>query len=132
MDKIGAKTLSGMLVGYSQQAGGTWSGDLLIADWDELERAETAGVIRVVRVAAQEVIAAEPFRYPLADGTCRQHRARRHRSSAQLWPDVPTGDVQETAKELSHEMQVAGGDPRLESGDTKDCPICDSGRFHIR
>ena len=118
MANIGAKTLSGLFVGYSQEASGTWSGDLLIADWGDLERAETAGEVHVWRVAAKEVLAAEPFRYPLADGTCRQpagktgerYQTIRYRGGAQLWPDAPTGDVHDSAQELSPDQQTAGGD----------------------
>ena len=34
--------LSGIFLGYEQQAGGGWSGNLLLADWDDIENAEAA------------------------------------------------------------------------------------------
>jgi hypothetical protein len=43
--KFGDKTLAGVFLGYEQHAGGGWSGDLLIADWEEIENAENASEI---------------------------------------------------------------------------------------
>ena len=54
--KYGAKTLSGIFTGYDQQAGGSWSGDVWLADWDDLEQAETAGGIKLKRVGAKEIV----------------------------------------------------------------------------
>ena len=45
-----------MFIGYDQKAGGSWSGDLLVVDWDELENAETAAEIHVKRIGAKEVL----------------------------------------------------------------------------
>jgi hypothetical protein len=36
---FGNKTLDGIFLGYQQQAGGGWSGDLLILDWEEIRDA---------------------------------------------------------------------------------------------
>ena len=55
MHKFGVKTLSGAFVGYLQQAGGGWSGDLVIADWEEIENAETASEIYTKRFKTAEV-----------------------------------------------------------------------------
>ena len=38
--KFGDKLLAGIFMGYDQRAGGGWSGDLLVVDWEELENAE--------------------------------------------------------------------------------------------
>ncbi len=35
--KVGAKVVSGVFVGYVQQDGGGWAGDLLVFDWDEIQ-----------------------------------------------------------------------------------------------
>ena len=32
-----SKVLSGVLLGYDQQEGGGWSGDLLVLDWEDIE-----------------------------------------------------------------------------------------------
>ena len=36
---FGSKVLSGIFLGYEQQEGGGWSGDLLVLDWEEIENA---------------------------------------------------------------------------------------------
>ena len=38
--QFGKNVLSGIFLGYDQQEGGGWSGDLLILDWEEIENAE--------------------------------------------------------------------------------------------
>ena len=38
--QLGSKVLSGIFLGYDQKAGGGWSGDLLVADWDQMKIAE--------------------------------------------------------------------------------------------
>ena len=53
--KFGLKTISSVFVGCDQRAGGNWSGDYLIADWDEIEQAETAREIHVHRVKETNV-----------------------------------------------------------------------------
>ena len=52
---FGSKVLAGIFLGYSQQAGGGWSGDLLIADWEEVASAQAFTDIHVKRLKAQEV-----------------------------------------------------------------------------
>ena len=48
--KYGNKTLSGVFIGYDQRAGGDWSGDYLVVDWEELEQAGNAREVHVKRV----------------------------------------------------------------------------------
>ena len=79
-DKYGPKTLSGIFVGYDQQAGGSWSGDLRVADWDDLEQAESAASVRIRRIGAKEVVYTKPFRFPLAEGICKQPSTRTKRT----------------------------------------------------
>ena len=84
--------LSGIFVGYDQRAGGSWSEDIRIVDWDELEQAETAGEVHVKRIAWKEVTVLTPFRFPLATGDCKQpafrtsakHPARDRRKTARV------------------------------------------------
>ena len=72
---FGPKTLSGIFIGYSQEAGGSWNGDLLIAEWFAIENAERAGAIHVQRIKAKEVVVMKldgKFRFPLQAGDLRQ------------------------------------------------------------
>ena len=52
---FGMKLLAGIFVGYAQQAGGGWTGDLFIADWQQIEQAEYSTDIHIKRFKAEEV-----------------------------------------------------------------------------
>ena len=54
LHKFSAKTLQGIFMGYYQQAGGGWSGDLFIIDIDELEEAEDAADVYIKKLKAEE------------------------------------------------------------------------------
>ena len=41
LTSFGAGMLSGVFIGYEQHAGGGWTGDLMVADWDEIEKPRT-------------------------------------------------------------------------------------------
>ena len=72
---MGEKTLPGLFWGYEQQAGGGWSGDVLIVDWDELDDATATGNVHVKRFKAAEVWPHKyqgKFRFPLAEGELDQ------------------------------------------------------------
>ena len=65
MHKFGKKTLSGIVAGYVQQAGGYWNGDVLVIDWDELDQAETVreraeNGVTLRRVKAKEIVVHHP------------------------------------------------------------------------
>ena len=51
----GEKQLSGIFIGYAQNAGGSWNGDLLVVNWHALEAAERASEVYVQRIKAKEV-----------------------------------------------------------------------------
>ena len=73
--KYRSKMLQGIFLGYYQQAGGGWSGDLLFADSEQIDEAESVSDIWVKRLKAQEVIPVKKndnFVFPLAQGTIRQ------------------------------------------------------------
>ena len=53
--QFGKKMLSGIFIGYVQQAGGGWTGDLYIADWQQIEQAEYSTDIHIKRFKAEEV-----------------------------------------------------------------------------
>ena len=57
LSKFGTKVLQGVFLGYHQRAGGAWTGDLLFADWSQIEEAENARDIHVKRQSAKEVFA---------------------------------------------------------------------------
>ena len=113
--KFGDKTLSGVFIGYAQQAGGGWSGDLIIADWEEIENADTASEIYPKRFKAAEITVikqGEQFCFPLAEGNLRQpgdllpHKQRRrkqHRKEdvAETKAEEDTATVNEP--EVDHE-----------------------------
>ena len=44
LHQFGSKVLSGIFLGYEQQEGGGWSGDLLVLDWEEIENAEHSNI----------------------------------------------------------------------------------------
>ena len=80
---FGSKRLSGIFVGYEQQAGGGWSGDLLIADWEQIENAEMHSQIHSKKFKAAEVEAVKignNFRFPLAEGVLRQPGSDSHKN----------------------------------------------------
>jgi hypothetical protein len=67
LHQFGSKVLSGIFVGYDQQAGGGWSGDLLVVDWDQVEIAEHFNDIYIKRFKAAEVEAikvSDKYRFP--------------------------------------------------------------------
>ena len=79
LHKFGSKVLSGVFLGYVQRAGGGWTGDLLVADWENMESAETAYEVYEWRVKAEEVFVEKPvgdFIFPIADGSLRQPGVR--------------------------------------------------------
>ena len=73
--RFGVKMLPGLFLGYEQQAGGGWSGDLWIVDQEEIAKAEHSYEVYPKRLKAAEV---EPvlqdgqFTFPLADGSLAQ------------------------------------------------------------
>ena len=75
LPQFGSNNLEGIFVGYSQQAGGGWDGDLLIVDWHELEEAEFQYEVKVKRFKEQEVTVlkfGDKFRFPLAECALKQ------------------------------------------------------------
>ena len=81
LHQFGSKLLSGIFLGYEQQEGGGWSGDLLVLDWEEIEQAEHFSDIHIKRFKASEVETSKlsgKFRFPLAEGLIRQPGSERH------------------------------------------------------
>ena len=67
--QFGKKVLPGLFLGYALCAGGIWKGDVLIADFEELETMD-ASEIHAKRLNAKEVIFPKQgeFICPIADG----------------------------------------------------------------
>ena len=76
LHQLGPKTLPGIFVGYDTQAGGNWSEDLIIVDWDEMDRAERVSEITTKRFHHKEIrpimTASNQFKFPLIDGELNQ------------------------------------------------------------
>ena len=73
--KFGDKRLPGIFLGYEQQARGGFSGDLLVADWDEIQEAESFSEIYSKRFKGGEVFPAmqdDNFKFLVAEGNLRQ------------------------------------------------------------
>ena len=82
--KFGDKMLPGIFLGYDQQAGGGWSGDLLLADQEELAAADSVSDVYIRRIPQKEVeviLVGGKWVFPLAVGSLQQ----------------PTGGVKEKA-----------------------------------
>ena len=67
--QFGKNVLPGLFLGYALYAGGTWKGDALVADLEELETMD-ASEIYSKRLNAKEVIFPKQgeFIFPIADG----------------------------------------------------------------
>ena len=72
--KMGPQLLRGIFIGYDDRSGGSWSGDLLIVDWEELEDAETTSEVYTKRFKAAEMFSekVDGYCFPCAEGDLRQ------------------------------------------------------------
>ncbi len=68
----GAKTRSGIFMGYAQYKGGEWSGDVWIADWELMEKATHPTYIKPTKIPRAQVeipkLSNGHFRFPIAEG----------------------------------------------------------------
>jgi len=103
--QFGSKMLLGIFLGYDQQEGGGWSGDLLLLDWEELEHADHFSDVHIKRFKAAEVTAIKIgtlFRFPLAEGvlsqpdSSRRQSPRRRRDSSNS-SGAPGGEAEDPA-----------------------------------
>ena len=70
------KILPGLFLGYALYAGRIWKGDVLIADFEELETMDTSEIYSK-KLNAKEVIFHKEdgeFMFPVADGRIKPHR----------------------------------------------------------
>ena len=67
--------MPGVFLGYSQQAGGGWSGDLLLADWEALSACTDVKDFPIKRFKHKEVtpiMDGDSFRFPAAEAKRKQ------------------------------------------------------------
>ena len=68
---FGAKTLSGIFLGYALNAGGIWNGDYWILDWQQVHNADHVSHIHPRRIKHKEVfpvyLNGNRFRFPEQD-----------------------------------------------------------------
>lgn len=73
--KIRDKTLRGIFAGYIQRAGGGWSGDLKVYDWEQMENSEHISDVHPRTIKGAEVFPTmygNSFHFPLAEGDLKQ------------------------------------------------------------
>ena len=112
-NKLGEKLLSGIFVNYDQRAGGAWSGDVYIADWEQIQEAETIHDIYPRRFNAKEVFPVkhgEKFRFPVAEGRLRQPGGTVRRGNSPIpEEDFPVDEDKDVDEE--GDTPKAGGEP---------------------
>ena len=76
MPKFGEKVLDGIFVGYKIHAGGGWSKQLKIVDWEDIERNEHHSTVPIKEIHHQEVIVVrnaggqdEDYTFPVENGS---------------------------------------------------------------
>ena len=78
--QLGTKTLSGIFLGYKMHAGGKWSNELIILDWEQLNSANTRGEVHKKTLLWRSDKDCEvwpvkvdgEFQFPLAEGELEQ------------------------------------------------------------
>ena len=114
LHQFGSKVLPGIFLGYALHAGGTWKGDVLVADIEELEQMY-ASEIYAKRLNAKEVSApmsGEKIIVPI--GWNGKTLWRRWMSeSIHLHPG--TAQTEENNKEIFNENQTDLFQPRFET-----------------
>ena len=101
---FGSSMLAGVFLGYYQYHGGGWSGDLFVADWEEMSNAQHFSEVYVRRFKADEVIPVKVvgnFRFPCAEGDLKQPGQSKNRiPKLRLQkPPSPAGDAGKEAEE---------------------------------
>ena len=93
--QMGDKLLPGIFIGYDVFAGGGWTGDLLVVDWDNLNDAVNYSEVHVKRFKAPEVQVIKygaRFSFPLAHGDLQQ-------------PGPKVREVRQRRSRLQHEQE---------------------------
>ena len=73
LHKMGKKMLPGIFLGYEQRAGGGWTGNFFVVDWNELENAEHVSEVHKKTIDAREVdVIKRPARQGELRSACTQ------------------------------------------------------------
>ena len=75
LHEFGANVLAGIFMGYSQQHGGGWNGDLLILDQEDISEADSVRDVYLKRIPASQVnvvLVQGKYRFPFVSGELRQ------------------------------------------------------------
>ena len=66
--QFGQKVLPGLFLGYALYAGGIWTGDVLIADLEELETMDASEIYSRLNAKRRDISQRRRIYFPLADG----------------------------------------------------------------
>ncbi len=125
--QMGQKVLSGIFLGYIQHAGGFWTNDLQIIDWEEIDTAEHKSDVYPKRVKAGEIKVVkvdDKFHFPLATGELRQPRSdgnvrrRQRRQRAVPEPSSSSGEQQEDDSDEAIAEEPVKEEPEPELADS--------------
>ena len=106
--KYGKETLPGIFVGYKEDAGGGWSGELKIVDVEELNEASDIEHVYVKHILHKQVYESRHDEgkpsFPLADKKTKlPGTSKTFRGEALLRPKMDTEDAQEPEQEEEEE-----------------------------
>ena len=88
-----AKVLPGIFLGYATYTGGSWEGDIVVADTEELVEMD-ASELHATRLNAKEVLTPQRsgnFIFPVADGTVKISGGDQDLRTSTLIRDNPDG-----------------------------------------
>ena len=80
--KFDSRTLPGIFIGYHVHCGGKWSGDYLVLDVAAYKARTEGAIVPVHRI--KEVIPAEPFSFPVREGTIESLASEQNESQTVL------------------------------------------------
>ena len=123
LHQMAEKTLQGIFAGYKQQAGGGFSGELIILDWDNLNEANTVGQVYERSIPHTEVfleLVNDQFHFPLASGDLNQPGERAHDSRKRKLKQKRKQEHQENLEEIirKQEEEIA----KLKADQPEDMP----------
>ena len=74
LPKFGDKLLPGIFIGYDTRSGGSWTGNLFVADKSDLETATVPSLVPIRTLKSDEIfplLMDGKFHFPVADGSCK-------------------------------------------------------------
>lgn len=120
--RYGNKTLPGIFVGYKEDAGGRWSGELKIVDVEELSTAADIEHVYVKHILHKQVYEARSEQgqpsFPLAEGKLTQSgTSKTFRRERLLRPKMDTEDAQQPQQEEEEEDPNDDPEPKVNPQD---------------